>query len=105
MTAAALLMSISFAALMAAQVSFMRMFGFGLTLAVLVDATLVRSLLVPAFMHLLGRANWWAPRPLALLHGRLGISESHGLPEQPGREPPSAAHPVKEVGQSVDLRS
>jgi putative drug exporter of the RND superfamily len=58
-TAAALLMSISFAALIAAQVSFMRMFGLGLTLAVLVDATLVRMLLVPAFMHVLGRANWW----------------------------------------------
>ena len=48
-------MSISFAALIAAQVSFMRMFGLGLTLAVLVDATLVRMVLVPAFMHILGR--------------------------------------------------
>ena len=71
-TAAALLMSISFAALIAAQVSFMRMFGLGLTLAVLVDATLVRMLLVPAFMHVLGRGNWWAPGPLALLHARFG---------------------------------
>jgi putative drug exporter of the RND superfamily len=79
-TAAALLMSISFAALIAAQVSFMRMFGLGLTLAVLVDATLVRILLVPAFMHVLGRANWWAPKPLALLHDRFGLTESapHG---------------------------
>ena len=50
-TAAALVMSISFAALIAAQVSFMRMFGLGLTLAILVDATLVRMVLVPAFMH------------------------------------------------------
>ena len=64
-TAAALLMSISFAALISAGVSFMRMFGLGLTLAVLVDATLVRILLVPAFMHMLGRLNWWAPRLLA----------------------------------------
>jgi putative drug exporter of the RND superfamily len=61
-TAAALIMSISFAALIAAQVSFMRMFGVGLTLAVLSDATLVRMLLVPAFMHLMGRLNWWAPK-------------------------------------------
>ena len=76
MTAAALLMSISFAALIAAQVSFMRMFGVGLTLAVLVDATLVRMVLVPAFMHVLGRWNWWAPKPLARLHERIGISES-----------------------------
>ena len=75
-TAAALIMSISFAAMIAAQVSFMRMFGVGLTLAVLGDATLVRMLLVPAFMHVLGRFNWWAPKPLARLHERLGISES-----------------------------
>ena len=75
-TAAALLMSISFAALIAAQVAFMRMFGLGLTIAVLVDATLVRMLLVPAFMHLMGHWNWWAPAPLARLHKRIGISES-----------------------------
>ena len=70
-TAAALLMSISFAALTSADVSFMRMFGVGLTLAVLVDATLVRMLLVPAFMHVLGGLNWWAPRPLARIHQRV----------------------------------
>ncbi|MEO3757712.1 MMPL family transporter [Mycobacterium sp. B14F4] len=81
-TAAALLMSISFAALIAAQVAFMRMFGVGLTLAILVDATLVRMALVPAFMHLLGRWNWWAPKPLARLHERIGISES-GDGEEP----------------------
>ncbi|MGV0785241.1 MMPL family transporter [Mycolicibacterium sp. XJ775] len=75
-TAAALLMSISFAALIAAQVAFMRMFGLGLTIAVLVDATLVRMLLVPAFMHLMGQWNWWAPAPLARLHKRIGIRES-----------------------------
>ena len=69
-TAAALLMSISFAALISAGVSFMRMFGLGLTLAVLVDATLVRMLLVPAFMHVLGGLNWWAPKPLARWHHR-----------------------------------
>ena len=74
-TAAALIMAISFAALMAAQVSFMRLFGFGLTVAVLVDATLVRMLLVPAFMHMLGKANWWAPEWLARLHDRFGLSE------------------------------
>jgi len=74
-TAAALMMSISFAALISAQVSFMRMFGLGLTVAVLVDATLVRMVLVPAFMHAFGRLNWWAPKPLARLHDRMGISE------------------------------
>lgn len=85
-TAAALLMSISFAALIAAQVAFMRMFGLGLTIAVLVDATLVRMLLVPAFMHLMGQWNWWAPAPLARLHERFGISESG--PAEPGPKGP-----------------
>ncbi|MCH9733248.1 MAG: MMPL family transporter [Actinomycetia bacterium] len=77
-TAAALIMSIAFAALIPAQVSFMRMFGVGLALAVLVDATLVRMALVPAFMKVMGRWNWWAPEPLARLHERIGLS--HGSP-------------------------
>lgn len=75
-TAAALVMSIAFASLTASQVSFIRMFGLGLTLAVLMDATLLRTVLVPAFMHVLGRANWWAPKPLAWLHKRVDIGES-----------------------------
>jgi putative drug exporter of the RND superfamily len=75
-TAAALLMAISFAALMASQVSIMRMFGLGLTLAVVMDATLVRMLLVPSFMHLLGRRNWWAPTRLAQWQQRYGLNES-----------------------------
>jgi RND superfamily putative drug exporter len=79
-TAAALIMSISFAALIAAQVSFMRMFGVGLTLAVLADATLVRMLLVPAFMRVMGRLNWWTPKPLVRLYERFGITESGGEP-------------------------
>jgi RND superfamily putative drug exporter len=45
---------------------------------VLVDATLVRMLLVPAFMRVLGRVNWWAPRPVARLHNRFGLSETSG---------------------------
>ncbi|CRZ18255.1 MMPL family transporter [Mycolicibacterium neworleansense] len=94
-TAAALLMSISFAALIAAQVAFMRMFGLGLTIAVLVDATLVRMLLVPAFMHLMGQWNWWAPAPLARLHKRFGISESGPAeldPDGPGDGPPGGGN-------------
>ena len=74
-TAAALVMSISFAALFGAHVQFMRMLGLGLTLAVLVDATLVRMVLLPASMHVLGRWNWWAPKPLVWLHDRIGLSE------------------------------
>ena len=80
-TAAALIMAISFAALIAAQVSVMRLFGTGLTLAILVDATLVRLVLVPAFMHLAGKWNWWAPTPLVKLHDRMGISEGGTAPE------------------------
>ena len=84
-TAAALIMSISFAALIAAQVQVMRLFGVGLTLAVLVDATLVRMVLVPAFMQMLGRWNWWAPKPLVWLHERIGISEGEVVREPEGR--------------------
>jgi putative drug exporter of the RND superfamily len=78
-TAAALVMSISFAALMAAHVSFMRMFGLGLTLAVMADATLVRMVLVPAFMHVMGQWNWWAPTWMSWLHKRLGFNDGHSL--------------------------
>jgi uncharacterized membrane protein YdfJ with MMPL/SSD domain len=81
-TAAALVMSISFAALIAAQVSFMRMFGVGLTLAVAADATLVRMVLLPAFMHVMGRGNWWAPKWLAWLHECFGISEGRAIAHQ-----------------------
>ncbi|HET6735100.1 MMPL family transporter [Mycobacterium sp.] len=70
-TAGALVMAITFAGLIASQVSFLRLFGFGLTVAVLVDATIIRSILLPALMVLLGRWNWWAPPPLARWHDRL----------------------------------
>jgi putative drug exporter of the RND superfamily len=88
-TAAALVMSMSFAALIAAHVSFMRMFGLGLTLAVIADATLVRMVLVPAFMHVMGRWNWWAPKPLVWLHDRFGFSEGPSekvVPVEPAEE-------------------
>jgi RND superfamily putative drug exporter len=92
-TAAALVMSISFAALIAAQVAFMRMFGVGLTLAIIADATLVRMLLVPAFMHVLGRWNWWAPGPLVRLHERIGFSETVDHTNLPAPERPvSSGH-------------
>jgi len=75
-TAAALLMAVTFASFIAGSVSVMCMIGLGVTLAVLMDATLVRVLLVPAFMRLLGRTNWWAPQPLIRLHRLIGISEA-----------------------------
>ena len=92
-TAAALIMAIAFAALIAAQVSFMRIFGLGLTLAVLADATLVRMGLLPAFMHVMGRWNWWAPAPLVRLHQRFGLSE------EPPERPSAAPEPMATVGK------
>ena len=59
----------------------------GLTAAVLVDATLVRMLLVPAFMRVLGTRCWWAPKSLARLHERFGISEGHAVPSQTHGQP------------------
>jgi putative drug exporter of the RND superfamily len=97
-TAAALVMSMSFAALIAAHVSFMRMFGLGLTLAVAADATLVRMVLVPAFMHVMGRWNWWAPKPLVRLHERFGISEG---PVEPVAPVESIEVPVQHNGHPV----
>jgi RND superfamily putative drug exporter len=79
-TAAAVLMAIVFAAISRGHVSFMMLFGTGLTLAVLMDATIVRSTLVPAFMKLAGRWNWWAPQPLARLHQRFGLSDEPSVP-------------------------
>ena len=75
-TAAALLLSITFFAFGTSGVSFIKMFGIGLGLAVLMDATIVRAFLVPAFMRLAGDANWWAPAPLRRFHDRFGLKES-----------------------------
>jgi RND superfamily putative drug exporter len=86
-TAAALLMAIVFATMASSQVSFIMLFGTGLTLAVLMDATVVRGILVPAFMRLAGKWNWWAPRPLARLHAKIGLSEEPAAIVVPDREP------------------
>lgn len=95
-TAAALVMSISFAALIASDVSFMRMFGLGLTLAVLADATLVRLILMPAFMHLLGEWNWWAPAWMTRIHHRIGLRDGE-LPRAPAHLADSSACDVTPV--------
>jgi RND superfamily putative drug exporter len=80
-TAAALLIALVLVAFGTSQVAMLKMLGIGLALAVLVDATLVRGVLVPAFMRLLGSANWWAPKPLRWLHERVGLAESEAAPE------------------------
>ena len=57
------------------DVSFIKLFGLGLAMAVVMDATLIRGILVPAFMRLAGEANWWAPKPLHAFYERFGFSE------------------------------
>jgi RND superfamily putative drug exporter len=78
-TSAALLMVIVFAGFAAGEMVAIKQLGLGLAVAVVVDATVVRSLLVPATMKLMGRWNWWAPAPLTRLHRRIGLRESRSL--------------------------
>jgi RND superfamily putative drug exporter len=75
-TAAALLFSIAIGAFVTSQVIFIKEVGLGTAIAVLIDATIIRALLVPSLMRLLGKWNWWAPRPLRRLHRRIGLSEA-----------------------------
>ncbi|MFI6938526.1 MMPL family transporter [Streptomyces sp. NPDC050418] len=75
-TAAAVLISIVFLAFLVSDITFVKAYGVGLPLAVLMDATIVRGALLPAAMRLGGNAMWWAPGPLRRLHARFGISES-----------------------------
>ena len=79
-TAAALLFCVAIGAFATSEIVFIKELGVGTALAVLIDATIVRALLVPSLMAMLGRWNWWAPRPLRRLHERFGLSET-----QPGR--------------------
>jgi uncharacterized membrane protein YdfJ with MMPL/SSD domain len=74
-TSAAILLMVVLLAMGTSDLLFLKVIGIGLAIAVLVDATLVRAVMVPATMRLLGGANWWLPRPLRWLHDRIGISE------------------------------
>jgi RND superfamily putative drug exporter len=85
-TAAALLLIVVVAGFATGGVVFIKMIGIGMIVAIVVDATLVRALLVPATMRLLGRWNWWAPGPLAKVYRRYGIRESGGPPVAAARE-------------------
>ncbi len=75
-TAAAILFAIAIGAFVTSQIIFIKENGLGTAAAVLIDATIIRALLVPSLMELLGNWNWWAPRPLARLHARIGLSEA-----------------------------
>jgi RND superfamily putative drug exporter len=80
-TAAALLFAIAIGAFATSEIIFIKQNGIGTALAVLIDASIIRALLVPALMELLGKWNWWAPRPLRRLHERIGLSESGPRPQ------------------------
>ena len=80
-TAAAALLAVVFIAFATSGISFIKLFGVGLALAVIMDATLIRGILVPAFMRLAGEANWWAPAPLRRLYEKVGLSDADPEPE------------------------
>ncbi|WP_190178579.1 MMPL family transporter [Streptomyces naganishii] len=91
-TAAAVILAVVMVAIGTSRVTNTKMLGLGIALAVLMDAMIVRSLLVPAVMRLTGRATWWAPAPLRRFHARFGLSE--GGPAPTGAQvavPPAAA--------------
>ncbi len=88
-TAAAVILAVVMVAIGSSRVTNTKMLGLGIALAVLMDAMVVRSLLVPAVMKLTGKATWWAPAPLRRLHERFGLSEGEPTPaaERPEPEP------------------
>jgi RND superfamily putative drug exporter len=81
-TGAAAIMVAVFLAFGMAEVVIIKSIGVGLAIAIAIDATIVRILIVPSVMRILGRANWWAPRPLALLHRRLGAGDVRAVPQK-----------------------
>ncbi|WP_046469571.1 MMPL family transporter [Allosalinactinospora lopnorensis] len=93
-TSAALLLVVVLATMGLSDLLFLQITGIGLAVAVAVDATLVRAILVPAAMRLLGPANWWLPGPLRRLHDRLGITE--GEEAASGEENGAAPSPREE---------
>ncbi|MFI8083411.1 MMPL family transporter, partial [Kitasatospora sp. NPDC086009] len=97
-TSAALLLVVVVCGFLTSSVALPQMIGVGLVIAVLVDATLVRAVLVPASMKLLGHWAWWAPRPLRNLRRRLGVARREGAwgggaPPPPPRGPPPPPPP------------
>jgi uncharacterized membrane protein YdfJ with MMPL/SSD domain len=81
-TAAALLFAVAIGAFATSQLVFIKELGLGVALAVLIDASIVRALLVPSLMQLLGPRNWWAPAPLRRLYSRIGMREGPTTPPQ-----------------------
>jgi RND superfamily putative drug exporter len=75
-TSAALLFAVAFGAFLSSQIIVTKELGLGTAVAVLIDATIIRALLVPSLMKLLGHWNWWAPAPLRRLHARMRLGEA-----------------------------
>jgi RND superfamily putative drug exporter len=75
-TQAAILFCLAIGVFATSKVIFIKEVGVGTAAAVIIDSTIVRALLVPSLMALLGEANWWSPRPLRRLHNRIGLSEA-----------------------------
>ena len=90
-TAAALLFAIAVGVFATSQIIFIKENFIGVALAVLLDASLIRALLVPSLMELLGRWNWWAPGPLRRLHWKIGLSEGDSPHEPVGGATPGRA--------------
>lgn len=90
-TGAAAIMVVVFGGFMLADISILKSMGFGLALAVLIDATVVRGLLVPATMRLLGDRAWWAPAPVGRLVERLGLGHESALPHADSPVPSAGA--------------
>jgi uncharacterized membrane protein YdfJ with MMPL/SSD domain len=88
-TAAAVLFAVAIGAFATSQLVFIKELGIGVALAVLIDASIVRALLVPSLMELLGSWNWWAPRPLRRLHDRIGLREGGSAREGGSRAMPT----------------
>ncbi|QLH21886.1 MMPL family transporter [Streptomyces sp. Rer75] len=105
-TAAALILAVVMVAIGTSRVTNTKMLGLGIALAVLMDAMVVRSLLVPAVMKLTGRATWWAPGPLRRLHTRFGLSEGESAPssDAPSGDAPggSSGDAAGEAGGDTD---
>ncbi|MGH6887026.1 MAG: MMPL family transporter, partial [Geminicoccales bacterium] len=85
-TAAALLFSVAFGAFITSEIIVLKVLGLGTALAVLIDATIIRALLVPSLLQLLGRWSWWAPQRLSRLYARVRLSEASDADERPGTE-------------------
>lgn len=92
-TSAALLLIVVIGAFATSGITFIKLIGVAMVIAIAIDATIVRVLLVPATMRLLGARNWWAPRPLRRLHDRFGRRE-----DEPTETDPAPPGPVLSRG-------